>query len=71
MTCKVTSEMTVGILKITQNTGYLSAERCVLDIDKGMNMRYENGLLINIEVRGKQLQPISDELTNVPGVFLN
>lgn len=71
LTCKVTSEMILGILKITQNIEYLSAERCILDIDKGMNMKHDNGLLINIEVRGKQLQPISDEFTNVPSVFLN
>lgn len=69
--CSTQAETSIGSLKITQNTEYLSREKTLFYIDKGMNMVHPEGLLINIEIRGASLQPISEEFKNVPDVFLN
>lgn len=69
--CSTHSEITIGVLKVTQNTEYLSREKTIFNLDKGMNMIHSEGLLINLEVRGASLLPLSEEFNNLPGVFLN
>lgn len=63
--------MTIGAIKVTQNTEYLSREETTFHLDKGMNMVHAEGLLINLEVRGASLQPLSEEFKNVPDIFLD
>lgn len=68
--CTNKSEVTVGSMKVTQNTEYLSREKTTFNLDKGMNMVHSEGLLINLEVRGATLKPLSEEFKNVPDIFL-
>lgn len=53
--CNMTSEMTIGAMKVNQNTEYISREKTTFHLDKGMNMVHAEGLLINLEVRGASL----------------
>lgn len=69
--CSMTSELTIGVMTVTQNTEYLSREKTTFHLDKGMNMVHSEGLLINLEVRGASLQPLSEEFKNVPDIFLD
>lgn len=42
-----------------------------MSLDKGMNTVLSEGVLINLEVRGASLQPVSEEFTGVSDIFLD